>query len=153
MAALDGGTNMVVIEGDAVGEIVMRGAGAGMGPTASAVMGDAMDLARGISIPVFGIPAKELVKTPTVKSNTQSAFYIRMDLRDEKGAMATLSSAIAASGISIDRMHQKSNVSDGAPVIIVTHETDQSAVSKAVIDIQNTGLCTSEPVVIRILGA
>jgi len=61
LGQLEGGTNMVVIEGDSVGQIVMRGAGAGEGPTASAVMGDVVDLARGLDISTFGMPASRLV--------------------------------------------------------------------------------------------
>jgi homoserine dehydrogenase len=60
LGQLVGGTNMVVIEGDAVEQIVLRGPGAGEGPTASAVMGDVCDIARGITIPVFGQPAASL---------------------------------------------------------------------------------------------
>ena len=59
LGQLDGGTNMVVIEGDAVGQIVLRGAGAGEGPTASAVMADICDIARGLRGPVFGQPAEK----------------------------------------------------------------------------------------------
>ena len=62
LGQLEGGTNMVVIEGDSVGQIVLRGAGAGEGPTASAVMSDICDIARGIRIPTFGQPAAMLEK-------------------------------------------------------------------------------------------
>ncbi len=54
LGQLSGGTNMIVLEGDSVGPIVLRGAGAGEGPTASAVMGDVMDVARGLRLPAFG---------------------------------------------------------------------------------------------------
>ena len=56
---LDGATNMVILEGDSVGQIVLRGAGAGAGPTASAVMADVIDIARGLRSPVFGRPRGE----------------------------------------------------------------------------------------------
>ena len=60
LGQLEGGTNMVVIEGDAVGQIVLRGAGAGEGPTASAVLSDIVDIARGLRLPTFGQPAETL---------------------------------------------------------------------------------------------
>ena len=60
LGQLEGGTNMVVLEGDSVEQIVLRGPGAGMGPTASAVMGDVMDIARGFRLPTFGQPATTL---------------------------------------------------------------------------------------------
>jgi len=64
LGQLQGGTNMVVLEGDAVGQIVLRGAGAGEGPTASAVMADVIDIARGNRLSTFGQPAHTLA-TPT----------------------------------------------------------------------------------------
>ena len=70
LGQLEGPTNMVVLEGDSVGQIVLRGAGAGEGPTASAVMADVCDLARGARLPVFGVPATEL--KDAVKSNQET---------------------------------------------------------------------------------
>jgi homoserine dehydrogenase len=70
LGQLEGGTNMVVLEGSNVGQIVLRGAGAGEGPTASAVMGDVMDLARGFRVPTFGQPAAGLKSVPAAKSAT-----------------------------------------------------------------------------------
>lgn len=67
LGQLQGGTNMVVLEGDAVGQIVLRGPGAGEGPTASAVMGDVIDLARGLRLPTFGRPATSLVEAVPAK--------------------------------------------------------------------------------------
>ena len=68
LGQLEGGTNMVVLEGDAVGQIVLRGAGAGEGPTASAVMGDVCDIARGCRMPTFGQPARRLRKAARAAS-------------------------------------------------------------------------------------
>ena len=63
LGQLENATNMVVLEGDEVGQIVLRGAGAGEGPTASAVMSDVLDIARGIRVPTFGAPATTLDKS------------------------------------------------------------------------------------------
>ncbi len=60
LGQLQGGTNMVVLEGDSVGQIVLRGPGAGAGPTASAVLSDLVDIARGNRVPTFGLPAAAL---------------------------------------------------------------------------------------------
>ena len=70
LGQLEGGTNMVVVEGDEVGQIVLRGAGAGEGPTASAVMSDVLDLARGIRIPTFGQPAQTLGTATAAQCDT-----------------------------------------------------------------------------------
>ncbi|MGJ8617508.1 MAG: homoserine dehydrogenase, partial [Sulfitobacter sp.] len=90
LGQLDGGTNMVVIEGDAVGQIVLRGAGAGEGPTASAVMGDICDIARGWNGPVFGRSAKTLETPVAATSQRPAPYYLRMALVDKPGAMAKI---------------------------------------------------------------
>ncbi|MCP5072272.1 MAG: homoserine dehydrogenase [Rhodobacteraceae bacterium] len=151
LGQLEGGTNMVVIEGDAVGQIVLRGAGAGEGPTASAVMGDVMDIARGLMIPVFGQPARSLKKTASAKSNTPSAYYIRLSLNDEPGVLAKISTALAEAGVSIDRMRQKGHDDDAAPVLIVTHPTAPAAIETALSAIVATGDITGTPIALKIV--
>ncbi len=123
LGQLEGGTNMVVIEGDAVGQIVLRGAGAGEGPTASAVMGDVCDIARGFRLPVFGQPAAGLTTAPPARSATPAPFYLRMGLRDKPGALAKVAAILGNAGVSIHRMRQYDHVNDTAPVLIVTHKT------------------------------
>ncbi len=150
LGQLEGPTNMVVIEGDSVGQIVLRGAGAGEGPTASAVMGDVCDIARGLNIPVFGTPATEL--KPAVKSNqdTPSAYYLRMQLYDKPGALARIASVMGEAGISIDRMRQYGHSTETAPVLIVTHKTAKDALDAAIKAMPATGVLASDPVALRI---
>ncbi|MEZ8006702.1 MAG: homoserine dehydrogenase [Amylibacter sp.] len=150
LAQLDGGTNMVIIEGDSVGQIILRGAGAGEGPTASAVIGDIMDIARGINIPVFGQPAKNLIKVASISTSVENPFYLRLNLRDEAGILAKVSAALAGAGISIDRMRQEGHETDAAPVIIVTHPTDRETLNKAISAIEKTGAAVDTPIVLRI---
>jgi len=73
LGQLEGGTNMVVLEGDQVEQIVLRGPGAGMGPTASAVMGDVMDIARGLRVSTFGQPAASLAQARPARAATRSS--------------------------------------------------------------------------------
>jgi homoserine dehydrogenase len=151
LAQLEGGTNMVVLEGDAVGQIVMRGAGAGEGPTASAVMGDVMDVARGLTIPVFGQPASTLRSAPSAQTERETAFYIRLMLKDKAGALSKISTALGRAGISIDRMRQQSH--DGqsaAPVLIVTHPTRLSTIDAIMNEVRQIDVTVSEPVALRI---
>ena len=150
LAQLDGGTNMVIIEGDSVGQIILRGAGAGEGPTASAVIGDIMDIARGINIPVFGQPAKNLTKAVSVNTSVENPFYLRLNLRDEAGILAKVSAALADAGISIDRMRQEGHETEAAPVLIVTHPTDRETLNKAISAIEKTGAAVDTPIVLRI---
>ncbi|MEM7718734.1 MAG: homoserine dehydrogenase [Pseudomonadota bacterium] len=150
LGQLGGPTNMVVLEGDSVGQVVLLGAGAGEGPTASAVMGDVCDIARGLRTPVFGIPATDLV--PVVKSNqdTPAAYYLRMELFDKPGALARIASVMGDVGISIDRMRQYGHEAENAPVLIVTHRTAKDALDAAIRAMPETGVLASEPVALRI---
>jgi homoserine dehydrogenase len=151
LGQLEGGTNMVVVEGDAVGQIVMRGAGAGEGPTASAVMGDMMDIARGVMIPTFGQPANTLKPAAAATANAPEAFYIRMIVKDEAGAMAGVSTALAEAEVSIDRMRQKEHADDGAPVVIVTHPTNEEAIKSALGAIKASGILLDTAVALPIV--
>jgi homoserine dehydrogenase len=150
LGQLEGGTNMVVIEGDAVGQIVLRGAGAGEGPTASAVMGDVCDIARGFRLPVFGQAATSLTRATRAQSALPAPYYLRMTLRDKPGALAKVAAILGNAGVSIHRMRQYDHVDDKAPVLIVTHKTTRSALDEALVAIAATDVVTDAPVALRI---
>ncbi|NDR59622.1 homoserine dehydrogenase [Aliiruegeria sabulilitoris] len=147
---LQGGTNMVVLEGDSVGQIVMRGAGAGEGPTASAVMSDIIEIARGTRLTTFGQPAAGLQKARPARAATPAPYYLRMILSDKPGAMAKIATVLGEAGISIDRMRQTRHDSASAPVVIVTHKTNRDALDTALAAFGGTGVVLGEPVAIRI---
>jgi homoserine dehydrogenase len=150
LGQLTGGTNMVVLEGDAVGQIVLRGAGAGEGPTASAVMGDVMDLARGLRLSTFGQPAVNLVQaTPAVAPNP-APYYLRLQLADKPGALAKVATILGESGVSISRLRQYGHADTSAPVLIVTHKTTRDAIDHAITALPATRVVEGEPVAIRI---
>lgn len=150
LGQLEGGTNMVVLEGDHVGQIVLRGAGAGEGPTASAVMSDVLDIARGIRVCTFGQPAKTLETTKAAKSTTPAPYYLRMQLHDKPGALAKIATALGEAGVSVDRMRQYSHETSSAPVLIVTHKTTRANLDQAIQNFDATGVLASSPVTIRI---
>lgn len=150
LGQLEGGTNMVVIEGDSVGQIVMRGAGAGEGPTASAVMGDICDIARGIRVSTFGQPAETLVKAEAAASSSCTPYYLRMTLQDKPGALAAVAKVLGESGVSIDRMRQTRHTEGTAPVLIVTHKTKWAPLSKALAALPETGVISGQAVALRI---
>ncbi|WP_293448394.1 homoserine dehydrogenase [Planktotalea sp.] len=150
LSQLDGGTNMVVIEGNNVEQIVLRGPGAGMGPTASAVMGDVMDIARGIRIPTFGIPATQLQDAPSAVAASPAPFYLRVGLHDKPGAMAKVASILGNAGISIDRMRQLGHADETAPVLFVTHKCMRQALDQAIEAINKTDVVATSPVALRI---
>jgi len=150
LGQLQGGTNMVVLEGDAVSQIVLRGPGAGEGPTASAVMGDVMDIARGMRVSTFGQPAKTLRKARAARAAVPAPYYLRLQLIDKPGALAKVAQALSEAGISIDRMRQYDHADTTAPVLIVTHKTTRTALEEAMADFKSTGVVTGKPVAIRI---
>ncbi|WP_299146036.1 homoserine dehydrogenase [uncultured Tateyamaria sp.] len=150
LGQLQGGTNMVAIEGDAVEQVVLRGPGAGEGPTASAVMGDVCDIARGTRLPVFGQPASTLDSAPRATSVLPAPYYLRMSLVDKPGALAKIATVLGDAGVSIDRMRQYGHSDTSAPVLIVTHTCTRAAVDAALASMQSTGVLASDPVVLRI---
>ena len=150
LGQLEGGTNMVVIEGDQVGQIVLRGAGAGEGPTASAVLGDVIDIARGTRVSTFGQPASSLVKAEPAKTATPAPYYLRLMLLDKPGALAKVAAVLGEAGVSINRMRQRSHEQDTAPVLIVTHKTTRAALDEALAAMVGTGVVEGEPVALRI---
>ena len=150
LGQLQGGTNMVVLEGDSVGQIVLRGAGAGEGPTASAVMGDVIDIARGFAEPVFGQPAATLAEAVPAQAKAPAPYYLRMTLLDKPGALAKVAAALGDAGISINRMRQYGHADTTAPVLIVTHRTTSADVAHAIERFAATGVVEGEPVAIRI---
>jgi homoserine dehydrogenase len=150
LGQLDGGTNMVVIEGDQVGQLVLRGAGAGEGPTASAVMGDVIDIARGTRVSTFGQPAASLARATPAHTATPAPYYLRLVLLDKPGALAKVAAVLGEAGVSINRMRQRSHENDTAPVLIVTHKTTRAALDTALAAMVGTNVVQGEPVALRI---
>ncbi|TKZ19216.1 homoserine dehydrogenase [Shimia litoralis] len=150
LGQLKGGTNMVVIEGDAVEQIVLRGPGAGEGPTASAVMGDVCDIARGFRLATFGAPAQGLQKAKVAQSNSPAPYYLHLTLEDKPGALAKIATVLGDNGVSIDRMRQTRHNNTNAPVLIVTHKTTRAALDLAVTAMKDTGVMVNDPVALRI---
>lgn len=150
LGQLQGGTNMVVLEGDRVGQIVLRGAGAGEGPTASAVMGDVMDIARGFRVSTFGQPATTLRKARAARAAVPAPYYLRLQLQDKPGALAKVARVLGEAGISIDRMRQYGHQDTTAPVLFVTHKATPSSLDEALAGMTQTGVVEGAPVAIRI---
>ncbi|MBU3029977.1 homoserine dehydrogenase [Paracoccus marinaquae] len=151
LGQLSGGTNMVVVEGDSVGQIVLRGAGAGEGPTASAVMSDIVEIAREVRLPVFGQPAAQLTLAQPARTAVPAAYYMRLELQDKPGALAKVATVLGDAGISIDRMRQYGHHSDSSvPVLVVTHKTTPDAIDYAIEALPRTGVLVSAPVELRI---
>jgi homoserine dehydrogenase len=150
LGQLQGGTNMVVLDGDSVGQIVLRGPGAGEGPTASAVMADVIDIARGLRLPTFGQPAASLASPIAAKTATPAAYYLRMTLLDKPGALAKIATCLGEAGVSIDQMRQYGHQGANAPVLIVTHKAARDDINHAISRFAATGVLVGAPVALRI---
>ncbi len=151
----DGVFNAVVIRGDFVGDLMLEGRGAGSHPTASAVVGDVVDIARGNARPVFGIPAKDLkpyVQAP--QKAHEGGYYVALQLHDKPGAVAAVARILADEKISIESIVQRGTSSnetrDTAPFILITHNTLEPSIRKAMAKIEKDGHVVGHPRVIRI---
>ncbi len=147
---IENATNIVVLEGESCGPVFLRGAGAGQGPTAVAVIGDIIDLARGRRMSTFGQPAASLKEIPPIRAATTVPYYLRLLLEDRPGVLAKVATALGDAGISINRMRQYGHEGEAAPVIIVTHKTSRKHLDRAIADIVGTGVSLTDPVAIRI---
>ncbi|WP_448586194.1 homoserine dehydrogenase [Thermaurantiacus sp.] len=134
LAAIEGALNAVVAEGDHVGRLLFVGAGAGAGPTASAVVADLVGIARGEAGPAFSLPADALVALPPAPAAARAGrFYIRLRVEDRPGVLADLTAALRDSGVSIESLNQPASGADGlALVVMVTHDCAETAVAAAV---------------------
>ena len=158
IAQVHGVTNAVAIETDILGELLLSGPGAGGNATASAVVGDIADIAKsrpGFQHgPVFGRPATEL--TPYKKAKMRShagGYFIRLTVHDRIGVFAAIAKRMADTEISLESIVQHASGAEAETqktIILVTHETTEAAVRKAVEGITKDGHLTDKPQVIRI---
>ncbi len=151
IGALPGVTNACVIEGDFVGQVSLTGPGAGEGATASAIISDVLDAARGVRSPIFGRPATDLKSAPRLAHGDEHApYYLRFMLADEPGALAALAAALGEAGVSIHRMRQYGQGDDAVPVVIVTHDARRGGIDTALAAIAALPVSRADPVAIRI---
>lgn len=126
--------NAVEVNAGLAGPFFFQGRGAGEEPTAAAVISDLVDVARGALGPVFGRPITQMKRAVSVPPEAHiSSFYLRFQVLDVPGVMASVSQHLTDEGVSIDSMLQRGR-SPGEPVSIVmlTHEAPQEAVERAV---------------------
>ncbi|MFT8472868.1 homoserine dehydrogenase [Acetobacter persici] len=155
IAQVDGVFNAVVAEGAFAGRLMIEGRGAGAGPTASAVAADLIDVARGHTIPVWGVQATD---TPPLQANPVSAgtgaFYLRLLVEDRPGVIADITAVLRDCGVSLRSMLQHTPEQNDAdpyvPLVLVTHQTSEAAMQEAVTRIDGLDVVTDTPVMIRI---
>ena len=152
IAHVSGSLNAVVADGDFVGTIVHEGAGAGAGPTASAVAADIIDIARGFRVPTFGVPAKQLKTFPSVPMQKHSgAYYIRLMVVDKPGVFADIADSLRDHAVSMKSVLQRTrDPGEAVPVVMTMHETEEASMTRVLEAIDAIGAVVEPPRMIRI---
>lgn len=166
LAEVTGVTNCVGIDADFVGNLLLVGPGAGAKPTASAVAADIVDIARGLVMPPFIRPTTKL--TPMKAKGPRSGlanFYLRLSVLDRPGAMAQIMKRMGEENVSLESIVQRrpglvhpgqagepppGAQGDAVTVILITHDTTEDAVRRALAAIETDGKIAARPQLIRI---
>ncbi|MGS4883730.1 homoserine dehydrogenase [Roseibium sp. MB-4] len=160
IARIDGVLNAVAVDGDYVGEIVLVGPGAGGNATASSVVADITDIARGDETPVLGMPATDLVPYERARMRLhEGGYYIRLSVYDRPGAFGEIARCMGDAGISLESIVQKRAAAEDRdrdsadapqPVILITYETTEIAIKEALDVVMSKGVVAEQPQMIRI---
>jgi homoserine dehydrogenase len=161
IAQVMGVTNAVTIDGEGIPPLTLVGPGAGGTATATAVLSDIADIARGVRVHPFGRPVERLRETQKAPMERhEGGYYIRLMARDLAGTAATIASRLAEQKISIESIVQRhANGVDAAaasgkaspvPVLLITYATHEDAVHRALQAVQRDKVISGRPQVIRI---
>lgn len=152
IAHVDDVFNAVVVDGDFVDTTMYEGRGAGAGPTASAVVADLVDIARGRGLPAFGVTADKLVKLPSAPMESHvGAYYVRLMVVDRPGIFAGVATILRDHQISMESVLQRGRSPDErVPVVMTVHETNEAAMNRAIAEIAKIDGVVEPPRAIRI---
>ncbi|MEY3553751.1 MAG: hypothetical protein RL735_2099 [Pseudomonadota bacterium] len=160
LAEVMGVTNAVTIDADAVKELTLVGPGAGGMATASAVVADISDIAKGIRSAPFGLPTSALEKAPRIPvQRHEGGYYLRLSVHDRPGAAAAIATRMAERQISLESIMQRHASARGArapsdatpvPVVLITYATSEAVVREALDAVVADGYLAGPPQVIRI---
>jgi homoserine dehydrogenase len=152
IASIEGVFNAVVADGDFVGSIMAEGQGAGAGPTASAVVADLIDIARGGGLATFAVPATALRRLASLPMERhEGRYYLRLMVVDRPGVIADIAAALRDQDISVEAMLQRGRApGESVPVVITTHETREANMLRALERIAEIEAVREPPRMIRI---
>jgi len=158
LSYVDTSMNAIAIDADATGQTMLYGHGAGMMPTASAVLSDIADIARNIisgikrRVPILGYPEDNIRPIPILPmTELYTRYYLRFEAQDHPGVLAKISGILGENDISIKSVHQKGRKTNGkVPVVMITHKAKEAWVQNALSEISKTDSVVGDPVVIRI---
>ena len=159
IARVDGVLNAVMVEADAVGEIVLTGPGAGSLPTASSVCGDLMDLGRVLNhspvdpTPTLGVLSDQLQALPLIpRHEVVGVWYLRLVVEDRPGVMAEITGLLSARGISIEQLiqHPPAEGSSHVTVVVLTDSVMCGHLDSAILDIESLPALSGSVVRLRV---
>jgi len=158
LTSINGTVNAITVSGDAVGDILLYGRGAGMMPTASAVVSDIVDIARNIlsatvrRIPPLSYQRESIRKIPVLPMDELvTHYYFRFAALDRPGVLSTISGILGKYNISLQSVHQKGRKTNGSvPLVMLTHRAKEVDVKRALAEISDLNVVSDEPVLIRI---
>jgi len=161
IAQVMGVTNAVTIDADAVKELTLVGPGAGGMATASAVVADIADIAKGIRSAPFGLPTGSLETAPRIPvQRHEGGYYIRLTVHDRPGAAAAIATRMAERQISLESIMQRhvpprkgepaSTEAKPVPVVLITYATSEATIREALEAVVADGYIAGPPQVIRI---
>ncbi|MFH2091228.1 MAG: homoserine dehydrogenase [Pseudomonadota bacterium] len=158
LSHVDQAMNAIVINADATGQTMLYGRGAGMMPTASAVLSDIADIARNMiactraRMPILGCLNKNIKQIPILPMDKLTTrYYLRFNAKDHPGVLAMIAGVLGTNNISIKSVHQKGRSSKGlVPVVMITHLAKEASVQAALQEISKSQSVVGDPVVIRI---
>jgi len=150
--------NALYIKGDAVGNIMLYGQGAGMMPTGSAVVSDIVDVARNLlsgavgRVPLVGYQSGAVQKKRVKSINElDTKYYFRFSAEDRPGVLSKISGLLGKHKISIKSVHQKGrDVAGPVPIVMITHEAKEAAVKSALSEIDELDVVKDKTMLIRI---
>ncbi len=158
IAHVDSSLNAVVVEGNYVGRLLLQGRGAGEGPTASAVVADLIDVARGEWGPAFAIPAAQLSRLPAADADAaQARFYQRLTVMDQPGVLADITAILRDCGVSLATVLQRGKLaqgkddSGGVYVVLTTHQTSAGAMKAASARMAALDAVLADPLIMPII--
>ena len=154
-----GGTlNAITLSGDCIGDMMLYGHGAGMMPTASAVVGDLVDIARNLlchttrRLPLLSYQMEHIRKIPIVSvENIFTHYYLRFLALDRPGVLSKISGILGDHNISIKSVHQLGRKTNGSvPLVMLSHLAKEANMRRALSEIARLDAVSDEPVCIRI---
>jgi len=144
--------NAVVVEGNFVDQVVLQGRGAGEGPTASAVVGDLIDIARGVAVPTFSVAAKRLENLASAPlTGHKGSYYMRLMVLDEPGVFADVATVLKENNVSMETIVQRNRApGEPVPLVLILHETSEHSMLSALNAIAALDSVVETPRMIRI---